>query len=69
MSSPTNKERGGGKPLDILGYWQPAKEDIRAKHSDKGVKQIDNKKVKYWKERGAKTSKVVGKLLESTKSK
>jgi len=62
------RRKRGGKPLDILGYWQPVKEDIRAKFTDKGVRQIDKNKVKYWIERGAKTSRVVDKLLRNKNS-
>jgi small subunit ribosomal protein S16 len=42
-----------GKPLDILGYWHPAKD----------TKKIDKKKLKFWIERGAKVTKAVEKLL------
>jgi small subunit ribosomal protein S16 len=42
-----------GKPLDILGYWHPAKD----------IKKIDKKKLKFWIERGAKVTKAVEKLL------
>ena len=42
-----------GKPIDILGYWHPAKD----------TKKIDKKKLKFWIERGAKVTKAVEKLL------
>lgn len=43
-----------GKPLDILGYWYPSKDDLK----------IDRKKVKSWRDKGAKTTAAVDKLLE-----
>lgn len=43
-----------GKPLDILGYWHPSKDDLK----------IDMKKVKSWKNKGAKTTAVIDRLLE-----
>ncbi len=43
-----------GKPLDIIGFWYPAKGDIK----------IDKNKVKAWIEKGAKTTKAVDKLLK-----
>lgn len=43
-----------GKPLDILGYWYPKKDD----------KKIDKEKVQKWVGKGAKLSKAVATLLE-----
>lgn len=48
------KRKRGGKPLDIIGYWHPAK----------NVKKIDIKKIDDWTKRGAQISKAVEKLLK-----
>lgn len=42
-----------GKPLEILGYWYPKKDE----------KEIDEKKLKEWIDKGAKTTPAVDKLL------
>jgi len=48
-------ERRGreGKPLEILGFWHPAK----------ATKRIDKKRLAAWVEKGAKTTRAVDKLL------
>jgi len=47
----------GGKPLEILGYWHPAK----------NKKTIDVKKIEAWVKKGAKISKGVNDLIKKTK--
>jgi len=41
-----------GKPLEILGYWKPEKNEIK----------IDKKLLADWKTKGAQVSKAVEKL-------
>ena len=48
------KRKRGGKPLDIIGFWHPAK----------GVKEIDTKKINDWVKKGAQISQAVSQLLE-----
>lgn len=48
-----NRKREG-KPLEVLGYWHPAKDD----------KKIDKKKIKKWLSNGAQITKGVKKLLK-----
>ena len=43
----------GGAPLEILGFWHPAKDD----------KKIDKERLKFWLEKGAKKTDGVRKLL------
>lgn len=43
-----------GKPLDILGYWHPAKDD----------KKIDKEKIKQWVGKGAQITDAVKKLID-----
>lgn len=50
------RRKRGGKPLEILGYWHPAKGDIK----------IDMKKVTKWKEKGAQITKAVEKLFNQS---
>lgn len=47
----------GGKPLDIIGYWNPQKNDFK----------INKDKLKVWTEKGAKKTTAVDKLLENKK--
>jgi small subunit ribosomal protein S16 len=47
----------GGKPLDIIGYWNPQKSDLK----------INKDKLKAWIEKGAKKTTAVDKLLEKKK--
>lgn len=47
----------GGKPLDILGYWNPIKNDFK----------IDKEKMKKWIEQGAKKTTALDKLLKDNK--
>ena len=47
------KRKRGGKPIEILGYWHPAKK----------VKKIDPGRISHWKDLGAKTTNAVDKLL------
>jgi small subunit ribosomal protein S16 len=42
-----------GKPLAILGYWYPVKNE----------KKVDSDKLKLWLARGAKETETVKKLL------
>lgn len=48
------RQKRGGKPVEVLGYWYPKKSD----------KKIDKKRYDYWVGKGAKTSKAVLNLLE-----
>jgi small subunit ribosomal protein S16 len=43
-----------GKPLDILGFWHPAK----------NTKKIERKKIDEWVKKGAQITKAVQKLLK-----
>lgn len=47
----------GGKPLDIIGYWNPQKNDFK----------INKDKLKAWIEKGAKQTTAVDKLLGNKK--
>lgn len=49
-----SKRKRGGKPLDIIGYWHPAKD----------VKKIDTKKINEWVKKGAQISGAVEKLIK-----
>lgn len=44
----------GGRPLDIIGFWNPQKSDLK----------IDKEKLNNWIEKGAKATAAVNKLLE-----
>jgi len=48
-----SKRKRGGKPLEILGFWQPSKNLIK----------IDKKKVSEWVKKGAKVTEAVEELL------
>ncbi|MGB6838667.1 MAG: 30S ribosomal protein S16 [Microgenomates group bacterium] len=48
------KRKRGGKPLEIVGFWHPAKDIIK----------IDKKKIKDWVGKGAQVTQAVKKLLE-----
>jgi len=48
------KRKRGGKPLDIIGFWHPAKD----------VKKIYTKKIDDWVKKGAQISQAVEKLLK-----
>ena len=48
------RKKPGSSALEILGYYQPAKD----------VLKIDKEKVKSWEKKGAKITKAVSKLLE-----
>ena len=43
-----------GKPLEILGFWDPANDKLK----------IDKKKVKYWIDKGAQPTKAVSDLIK-----
>jgi small subunit ribosomal protein S16 len=47
------KRKRGGKPLEIIGYWHPAKNDIK----------IDKEKIKKWIDKGAVLTNAVKKLI------
>jgi small subunit ribosomal protein S16 len=47
------REKLGGKSLDILGYWQPSKDEIK----------IDKEKLNAWVKKGAKVTPAVAKLI------
>jgi small subunit ribosomal protein S16 len=44
----------GGKPLQVLGYWHPAKDIIK----------LDKKAVKSWLDKGAVITPAVKKLIK-----
>jgi len=48
------KIKKGGKNLDIVGFWHPAKD----------LKKIDLTKVTYWRSKGARISEGVESLLK-----
>jgi len=48
-----SKRKRGGKPLEILGFWQPSK----------NLMEIDKKKVNEWIKKGAKITEAVKELL------
>jgi small subunit ribosomal protein S16 len=47
------KKKRGGQALDIIGYWNPIKDE----------KKLDKEKIRFWKEKGALVTKAVEKLL------
>ena len=51
----TAKSRREGKPLEVLGFYNPAKKDLK----------IDKEKVGSWVKKGAQVSSAVKKLLET----
>jgi small subunit ribosomal protein S16 len=59
-----SRRKRGGKPLEVLGFWQPAIDDKRGKRVDEGVAKIDRKKVQMWIDKGAQLTKVVKLLLK-----
>ncbi len=48
-----SKNKRGGRPLEILGFWHPSSE----------AKKIDEEKIKAWEEKGAQVTEAVRKLL------
>lgn len=44
----------GGRPLDIIGYWNPTKDELK----------IEKDKLKEWIEKGAQKTAAVEKLLK-----
>lgn len=57
------KRKREGKPLDVLGYWQPEKGDTRGKRAGEGKKEVDKEKLKIWIAKGARLTASVKKLL------
>lgn len=49
-----SRKKGRGEPLDILGFWNPAKNEAK----------VDKKKLEDWLKKGAQTTKVVDKLIK-----
>jgi small subunit ribosomal protein S16 len=47
------REKKGGVPLEVLGYWQPSKKLIK----------VDKEALKAWVGKGAVVTPAVGKLL------
>lgn len=47
-------KKNAGKNLEILGYWNPIKNDLK----------IDKEKVKVWVAKGAQVSATVKKLIK-----
>lgn len=50
----TDRSRRDGKPLEVLGYYNPAKKDLK----------IDKKKVEDWVKKGAQITPSVAKLIK-----
>ena len=44
----------GGKPIDILGYWDPSNDKL----------EVDKKRVKVWVDKGAQPTKAVSDLIK-----
>lgn len=59
-----SRRKKGGKPLDVLGFWQPASDDTRGKKVSDGAKKIDKKKVQAWLNKGAQLTSTVKLLLK-----
>ena len=49
-----SKKKVGGKPLAILGFWNPKEKTFK----------IDEQKLKLWKQRGAKLSSKLVSLVK-----
>ena len=49
-----SRRKRGGKPLDIIGYWFPSKDDVK----------VDNEKLKSWQDKGATITKAVSELIK-----
>ncbi|MBI2066029.1 30S ribosomal protein S16 [Candidatus Woesebacteria bacterium] len=47
------RKKLGGKALEILGYYQPAKD----------VLEVNREKIKAWEKKGARVSPAVSKLI------
>lgn len=50
----TGKERREGKPLEVLGYWNPATKELK----------IEKDKLNAWVKKGAQITVGVSKLLK-----
>lgn len=50
----TDKERREGKPLEVLGFWNPATKDLK----------IEKEKLNAWIKKGAKVTVGVAKLFK-----
>lgn len=48
------RQKRGGRPVEVLGYWNPSKDEIK----------INKKKVEEWVGKGAQISKAVKDLLK-----
>ena len=48
-----DSQKKGGRKLEVLGFWHPAKES----------KTIKKERLNYWISKGAKLSKTLSKLL------
>ena len=48
-----DSQKKGGRKLEVLGFWHPAKE----------TKTIKKERLNYWISKGAKLSKTLSKLL------
>lgn len=49
-----SRRKRGGKPLDIIGYWFPSKDDVK----------VDSEKLKSWQDKGATITKAVSELIK-----
>lgn len=50
----TGKERREGKPLEVLGFWNPATKEIK----------IEKEKMQAWIKKGAQVTAGVAKLIK-----
>lgn len=48
-----SKRKNKGKSLEVLGYWSPKNNEVKVKKD----------RIKYWIEKGAKTTPAVDKLI------
>jgi small subunit ribosomal protein S16 len=50
----TDKERREGKPLEVLGFWNPANKELK----------LDKEKMNAWVKKGAQITAGVAKLIK-----
>jgi small subunit ribosomal protein S16 len=48
-----DSQKKGGRKLEVLGFWHPAKE----------TKNINKERLNYWLSKGAKVSQALSKLI------
>jgi small subunit ribosomal protein S16 len=52
----TSRERREGKPLEVLGYWNPSSKELK----------LEKEKMQAWVKKGAQITEGVAKLLTIT---